>query len=43
MAWDRIAGPGQRFDYDAVDAEHFLRRVPRVVIIQPHRLSCRER
>ena len=36
----RIAGPGKRLNHHAVDAEHFLRRIAGVVVIEPHRRRC---
>src|SRR5215210_6887990 len=32
----RVAGPGERLDKDAIKAEHLLRGVSRVIVIEPH-------
>ena len=37
MRLRHIAGPGQRLDDDAVNAEMFLLCVAGVVVVQPHR------
>src|SRR6185369_17348348 len=33
----RVAGPWQRLDHDAVNAEHLLRRIAGVVVVESHR------